>query len=114
MQLDLTDEEATALLSLLNRAIDDDRYPLAMRCVARRSGALPAVPVHHRKARQQIPRSGRRIPIEPAPPLLAVHQEVGADQERNTGYFLDRLRGEFLGSTVGWWSRACRGPSINC
>jgi hypothetical protein len=28
MQLDLTDEEATALLSLLNRAIDDDRYPL--------------------------------------------------------------------------------------
>jgi hypothetical protein len=29
MQLDLTDEEASALLRLLNRAIDDDRYPLS-------------------------------------------------------------------------------------
>jgi hypothetical protein len=28
MRLDLTDEEAAALLSLLNLAIDDDRYPL--------------------------------------------------------------------------------------
>jgi hypothetical protein len=31
MQLDLTEEEAAALLSLLNRAIDDDRYPLSPR-----------------------------------------------------------------------------------
>jgi hypothetical protein len=31
MQLDLTDEEAAALLSLLNRAIDNDRYPLSPR-----------------------------------------------------------------------------------
>ena len=31
MQLDLTDEEAAALLSLLIRAIDDDRYPLSPR-----------------------------------------------------------------------------------
>ena len=31
MQLDLTDEEAAALLSLLNRAIADDRYPLSPR-----------------------------------------------------------------------------------
>ena len=31
MQLDLTDEEAAALLSLVNRAIDDDRYPLSPR-----------------------------------------------------------------------------------
>jgi len=31
MQLDLTDEEAAALLSFLNRAIDDDRYPLSPR-----------------------------------------------------------------------------------
>jgi hypothetical protein len=31
MQLDLTDEEAAALLSLLNRVIGDDRYPNAPR-----------------------------------------------------------------------------------
>jgi hypothetical protein len=31
MQLDVTDEEAAALLRLLNRAIDDDRYPLPPR-----------------------------------------------------------------------------------
>jgi hypothetical protein len=31
MQLDLTDEEAAALLRLLNRAIEDDRYPLSPR-----------------------------------------------------------------------------------
>ena len=31
MKLDLTDEEAAALLSLLNRVIDDDRYPLSPR-----------------------------------------------------------------------------------
>jgi hypothetical protein len=31
MQLDLTDEEAAALLTLLNRVIADDRYPLSPR-----------------------------------------------------------------------------------
>ena len=31
MQLDLTDEEAAALLSLPNRVIADDRYPLSPR-----------------------------------------------------------------------------------
>jgi hypothetical protein len=31
MQLDLTDEEAAALVNLLNRAIDEDRYPLSPR-----------------------------------------------------------------------------------
>jgi hypothetical protein len=31
MRLDLTDEEATALLLLLNRDIEDDRYPLSPR-----------------------------------------------------------------------------------
>jgi hypothetical protein len=31
MQLDLTDEEASALLTLLNRVITDDRYPLSSR-----------------------------------------------------------------------------------
>jgi hypothetical protein len=29
MQLELTDEEAAALLRLLNRTIEDDRYPLS-------------------------------------------------------------------------------------
>jgi hypothetical protein len=36
MRLDLSDEEAAALLSLLNRAIDDDRYPLSPRIRALR------------------------------------------------------------------------------
>jgi hypothetical protein len=31
MRLDLTEEEAAALLNLLNRAIADDRYPLSPR-----------------------------------------------------------------------------------
>jgi hypothetical protein len=31
MQLDLTDAEAAALVSLLNRAIQADRYPLSPR-----------------------------------------------------------------------------------
>ena len=31
MQLDLTDEEAAALFSLLNQVIADDRYPLSPR-----------------------------------------------------------------------------------
>jgi hypothetical protein len=31
MRLDLSDEEAAALLSLLNRAIDNDRYTLSPR-----------------------------------------------------------------------------------
>jgi hypothetical protein len=31
MQLDLTEEEAAALLRFLNREIDDDRYPLSPR-----------------------------------------------------------------------------------
>ena len=41
MQLDLTDEEAAALLSLLNRVIADDRYPLSPRmAAARRPGEV--------------------------------------------------------------------------
>jgi hypothetical protein len=31
MQLDSTDEEAGALLALLNRTIENDRYPLSPR-----------------------------------------------------------------------------------
>ena len=31
MRLELTDEEAAALLRLLNRAVEDDRYPLSPR-----------------------------------------------------------------------------------
>ena len=50
MQLDLTDEEAAALLSFLNRAIDEDRFPLSPRIRLLRGirakfpGALPAPP----------------------------------------------------------------------
>jgi hypothetical protein len=43
MTLDLTDEEAAALLSLLNRTIADDRYPLSprigmLRCIQAKLG----------------------------------------------------------------------------
>jgi hypothetical protein len=31
LQLELTDEEATALLALVNRTIEDDRFPLSPR-----------------------------------------------------------------------------------
>jgi len=46
MRLDLTDEEAAALLRLLNRAIDDDRYPLSPRVRTLRGirAKFPAAP----------------------------------------------------------------------
>jgi hypothetical protein len=46
MQLDLTDEEAAALLSLLNRVIADDRYPLSPRITMLRAirAKLPGAP----------------------------------------------------------------------
>jgi hypothetical protein len=46
MQLDLTDEEAAALLSLLNRVIADDRYPLSPRIRLLRAirAKLPGAP----------------------------------------------------------------------
>src|SRR5215472_13677944 len=43
MQLDLTDEQAAALLALLNRTIETDRYPFpphAVKIAAQRSVAL--------------------------------------------------------------------------
>ena len=46
MQLDLTDEEAAALLSFLNRVIADDRYPLSPRIGVLRAirAKLPGAP----------------------------------------------------------------------
>jgi hypothetical protein len=37
MSLDLTDEEAVALVQLLRRTIDDDRYPLSPRLASLRA-----------------------------------------------------------------------------
>jgi len=59
MRLDLTDEEATALLRLLNRAIEDDRYPLSLRIRTLRHirAKLPGAPLEPPPARP--PRTGR-------------------------------------------------------
>jgi hypothetical protein len=53
MQLDLTDEEAAALLSLLNLAIADDRYPLSPRIRLLRGirSKLPGAPLEPPPAR---------------------------------------------------------------
>jgi hypothetical protein len=70
MQLDLTDEEAAALLSLLNRVIADDRYPLSLRIRLLRGirAKLPGAPPEPPPARAptpeernpgRAPRSGR-------------------------------------------------------
>jgi len=70
MQLDLTDQEAAALLSLLNRVIEDDRYPLSPRIRMLRDirAKLPGAPAPTPPARpptqeernpRRAPRSGR-------------------------------------------------------
>jgi hypothetical protein len=70
MQLDLTDEEAAALLSLLNGAIADDRYPLSPRIRLLRgirtkfAGAPPEPPparppTPEERSPGRAPRSGR-------------------------------------------------------
>jgi len=61
MQLELTDEQAAALLALLNRTIEDDRYPLSPRIrklreiMAKLSGA-PSEPPPTRPPRTGRPR----------------------------------------------------------
>jgi hypothetical protein len=70
MRLDLTDDEAAALLGLLNRAIEDNRYPLSPRVRTLRSirAKFPAAPPEPPPARpptteewnpRRAPRSGR-------------------------------------------------------
>jgi hypothetical protein len=70
-QLDLTDEEAAALLSLLNRAIDDDRYPLSprVRTLRRIRAKLPAAPPEPPPAKPPAPeeRDPRRRPRSSRP-----------------------------------------------
>ena len=71
MRLDLTDEEATVLLRLLNRAIEDDRYPVAAhKNVAHIRAKLPGAPPEPPPARppapeerdpSRPPRQGRRV-----------------------------------------------------
>jgi hypothetical protein len=63
MHLDLTDEEAAALLSLLNRAIDDDRYPLSPRIRTLRAirAKLPGAPLEPPPARPPTPRAGAAL-----------------------------------------------------
>ena len=65
MLLDLTNEEAAALFSLLDRAIADDRYPLSPRIRLLRAirAKLPGAPLEPPPARRtpgRAPRAGRR------------------------------------------------------
>jgi hypothetical protein len=66
MKLDLTDEEAAALLSVLNRVIDDDRYPLSLRIRILRDirAKLPGAPREPPPAKPPTPgkRDPRRAP----------------------------------------------------
>ena len=57
MQVDLTDEEAAALLSLLNRLIAGDRYPLSPRIRLLRAirAKLPGAPLEPPPARPPTP-----------------------------------------------------------
>ena len=59
MTLDLTGEEAVTLLRVLNRAIEDDRYPLSPRIRTLRNirAKLPGAPLEPPPARP--PRTGR-------------------------------------------------------
>jgi hypothetical protein len=54
MQLELTDEEAAALLAALNRLIDNDRYPLSPRI---KTAEMISVPAAQRWPRKSL-RSG--------------------------------------------------------
>ena len=60
MTLELTDKEATALLALLNRTIENDRYPLSPRIRVMRGirAKLPGAPPEPPPP-VQPPRTGR-------------------------------------------------------
>ena len=62
MRLDLTDEEAAALLRLLNRVIADDRYPLSPRIRLLRAirAKFPGAPPEPPPARPPTPKNGRQ------------------------------------------------------
>lgn len=71
MTLDLTDKEAAALLTLLNRVIESDRFPLSPRIRTLRNirAKLPSAPPEPPPARpptraerdpRRAPRAGRR------------------------------------------------------
>jgi hypothetical protein len=73
-QLDLTDEEAAALLTALNRVIENDRYPLSPRIRVLRGirANLPGAP--HEPPPVGPPRTGRPRRWIPAgaPAALAI------------------------------------------
>jgi hypothetical protein len=67
VHLDLTDEEAAALLRLLNRTIADDRYPLSPRIRTLRGirAKLPGAPQEPPAAKPPTPeeRDSGRAPL---------------------------------------------------
>jgi hypothetical protein len=65
MRLDLTDEEAAALLSLLNRVIDEDRYPLSPRVRTLRGirAKFSTAPPEPPRARPPTPGAERAIEV---------------------------------------------------
>jgi len=60
MRLDLTDEEAAVLLSLLNRVIADDRYPLSPRIRLLRA-VRAKLPVLHRNRQRRDRRRPKNV-----------------------------------------------------
>ena len=60
MRLDLTDEEAAALFSLLNRVIADDRYPLSPRIRLLRA-VRAKLPVLHRNRQRRDRRRPKNV-----------------------------------------------------
>jgi hypothetical protein len=59
MQLELTDEKAAALLALLNRTIDNDRYPLSARVRVLRNVRAKLPGASPERAPAGAPRTGR-------------------------------------------------------
>jgi hypothetical protein len=81
MQLDLTDEEAAALLTLLNRVIADDRYPLSpgSGCCAPSGRSFQTRRRSRHRRDRRLPKSGtraeRHVPADRASELPALRVE---------------------------------------
>jgi hypothetical protein len=90
MQLDLTDEEAFALLKLLTEKIENDRYPLSPRIRVLRSirdklpGAPPAAPAPDRSHRGSAIR-GERLDLGHAGVEANPFRQLSAGHKRDTG-----------------------------
>jgi len=91
MEIELSDEEAAALLALLNRAIDDDRYPLSPRIRTLRGirAKFPAAPPEPPPARPPNGLSGyENFPVS------ALERSDGEAEPSKRGALVSTLLGE--------------------